>query len=176
MKAKSGMFPALAALPLSLWIGQVRADTAAPPAAATQAAIPSLTPAEFDHARQIYFERCAGCHGVLRKGATGKPLTPDITRERGTEYLKTFIKYGSPAGMPNWGTSGDLSDAEVDLMARYIQLDPPTAPEFSLADIEKSRKDIVPVAKRPTRKMNAYNLDNLFSVTLRDAGEVALIG
>lgn len=176
MKAKSGMFPALAALPLSLWIGQVRADTAAPPAAATQAAIPSLTPAEFDHARQIYFERCAGCHGVLRKGATGKPLTPDITRERGTEYLKTFIKYGSPAGMPNWGTSGDLSDAEVDLMARYIQLNPPTPPEFSLADIEKSRKDIVPVAKRPTRKMNAYNLDNLFSVTLRDAGEVALIG
>ncbi|MGN5479076.1 hypothetical protein ACTMU2_25430 [Cupriavidus basilensis] len=52
--------------------------------------------------------------------------------------------------MPNWGTStGDLSDSEVDLMARYIQLDPPTPPEFSLADIEKSRKDIVPVAKRP---------------------------
>jgi len=23
--------------------------------------------AEFDKARQIYFERCAGCHGVLRK-------------------------------------------------------------------------------------------------------------
>jgi nitrite reductase (NO-forming)/hydroxylamine reductase len=78
---------------------------------------PPMTKAEFDKARQIYFERCAGCHGVLRKGATGKPLTPDITMARGTEYLKTFIKYGSPAGMPNWGTSGDLTDAEVDLMA-----------------------------------------------------------
>jgi nitrite reductase (NO-forming) / hydroxylamine reductase len=96
MKAKSWMFPALAVLPLSLWIGRVRADTTAPPAAATQAAIPSLTTAEFDHARQIYFERCAGCHGVLRKGATGKPLTPDTTRERGTEYLKTFLT-SSPA-------------------------------------------------------------------------------
>ncbi len=178
MKAKSWMFPALAALPLSFWITQSHADTAPAPGAAPaaqQTSAPALSAAEFDQARQIYFERCAGCHGVLRKGATGKALTPDITRQRGTEYLKTFIKYGSPAGMPNWGTSGDLSDTEVDLMARYIQLDPPTPPEFSLADIEKTRKDIVPVAKRPTRKMNAYNLDNLFSVTLRDAGEVALI-
>ncbi|MCL2657634.1 MAG: nitrite reductase [Betaproteobacteria bacterium] len=136
---------------------------------------PKMTQAEFDKARQIYFERCAGCHGVLRKGATGKPLTTDITLERGTEYLKTFIKYGSPAGMPNWGTSGDLSEDEVDLMARYVQQTPPTPPEFSLADIEKSRKEIVPVNQRPTRKMNNYNLSNLFSVTLRDAGQVALI-
>ena len=41
---------------------------------------PPMTQAEFDRARQIYFERCAGCHGVLRKGATGKALTPDITQ------------------------------------------------------------------------------------------------
>ncbi|GLW61737.1 hypothetical protein Hthe01_20860 [Hydrogenophilus thermoluteolus] len=63
---------------------------------------PPMTKAEFEKARKIYFERCAGCHGVLRKGATGKPLTPDITIEKGTPYLETFIKYGSPAGMPNW--------------------------------------------------------------------------
>ena len=43
---------------------------------------PPMTKAEFDKARQIYFERCAGCHGVLRKGATGKPLTPDITHRQ----------------------------------------------------------------------------------------------
>ncbi|MCR4301173.1 MAG: hypothetical protein NUV51_06140, partial [Sulfuricaulis sp.] len=30
---------------------------------------PPLTSAEFTRAKQIYFERCAGCHGVLRKGA-----------------------------------------------------------------------------------------------------------
>ena len=136
---------------------------------------PPMTKAEFAQARQIYFERCAGCHGVLRKGATGKPLTTDITLERGTEYLKTFIKYGSPAGMPNWGTSGELSDAQVDLMARYVQQEPPTPPEYSLADIEKTRKVLIPVDKRPTKKMNKYNLDNLFSVTLRDSGEIALI-
>ena len=136
---------------------------------------PPMTKAEFDKARQIYFERCAGCHGVLRKGATGKPLTPDITMARGTEYLKTFIKYGSPAGMPNWGTSGDLTDAEVDLMGRYVQHEPPTPPEWGMADMKKIWKVIVPPEKRPTRKMNNYNIENVFSVTLRDSGEVAVI-
>ncbi|HQY48124.1 MAG TPA: c-type cytochrome, partial [Usitatibacteraceae bacterium] len=136
---------------------------------------PPMSKAEFDKARQIYFERCAGCHGVLRKGATGKPLTPDITLPRGTEYLKVFIKYGSPAGMPNWGTSGDLNDAEVDLMARYIQQTPPTPPEFGMPEMKATWKVIIPPDKRPKKKMNNYNIENIFSTTLRDTGEVALI-
>ena len=136
---------------------------------------PPLTKAEFDKARQIYFERCAGCHGVLRKGATGKPLTPDLTLDKGMEYLKVFIKFGSAGGMPNWGTSGVLNDDEVDLMARYVQQTPPAPPEYGLKDMEASWKVIVPVDKRPKKKMNNLNLENLFSVTLRDAGEIALI-
>jgi nitrite reductase (NO-forming)/hydroxylamine reductase len=136
---------------------------------------PPMTKAEFDKARQIYFQRCAGCHGVLRKGATGKPLTPDITLERGSEYLKTFINYGSPAGMPNWGTSGELTEDEVDLMARYVQQTPPTPPEYSLADMKATWKVIVPPEQRPTKKMNDYDISNIFSTTLRDTGEVALI-
>jgi nitrite reductase (NO-forming)/hydroxylamine reductase len=136
---------------------------------------PPMKEAEFNQGKQIYFERCAGCHGVLRKGATGKPLTPDITLGKGTDYLKVFIAYGSPAGMPNWQTSGDLTEAQVDLMARYIQQEPPTPPEFGMKDMEATWRDIVPVAQRPTRKMNKYNIANIFSTTLRDSGEVALI-
>jgi nitrite reductase (NO-forming)/hydroxylamine reductase len=136
---------------------------------------PPMTEAEFQEARTIFFQRCAGCHGVLRKGATGKPLTPDITLAKGSEYLKVFIKYGSPAGMPNWGTSGELTDAQVDLMARYVQQTPPTPPEFGLADMKAGWKVLVPPNQRPKKKENTYNLDNLFSTTLRDAGEVALI-
>ena len=136
---------------------------------------PKMSETEFDKAKRIFFERCAGCHGVLRKGATGKPLTPDITLEKGIEYLKVFIKYGSAGGMPNWGTSGVLNDDEVDLMARYIQQTPPAPPEFGLQEMEASWKVIVPVNKRPKKKMNNLNLDNIFSVTLRDAGEIALI-
>ena len=136
---------------------------------------PPMTKAEFDKGRQIYFERCAGCHGVLRKGATGKPLTPDITMAKGTEVLKVFINYGSPAGMPNWGTSGELSAQEVDLMARYIQQEPPTPPEFGMAQMKGSWKVLIAPDKRPTKKENNYNIQNIFSTTLRDTGEVALI-
>src|SRR6516165_7948520 len=118
---------------------------------------PNLTKTEFDQANRIYFERCAGCHGVLRKGATGKPLTPDLTRKLGFEYLRDFITYGSPGGMPNWGSSGQLSQSEVELMARYLLNEPAQPPEFGL------------------KKMKELDIDNLFSVTLRDAGEVALI-
>ncbi len=136
---------------------------------------PPMTTAEFDAGKKIYFQRCAGCHGVLRKGATGKPLTPDITLGKGTDYLKVFINYGSPAGMPNWGTSGDLTEKEVDLMARYIQQEPPVPPEFGMKDMLATWKVNIPVDKRPTKKMNDYNIANIISTTLRDAGEVALI-
>ncbi|MFO1406871.1 MAG: cytochrome D1 domain-containing protein [Steroidobacteraceae bacterium] len=136
---------------------------------------PAMTQAEFDEARQIYFERCAGCHGVLRKGATGKPLTPDITQPKGTEYLKVFINQGSPAGMPSWGKSGELTPAQVDLMARYVQNQPPMPPEFGMKEMKASWQVFVPVQDRPKTKQNKYNIDNIFAVTLRDSGEVALI-
>ncbi len=179
----------LAAVPLAAW-PQEKKDVApgdvqyhaAPSALAgvpmvqsTNPKAPAMTLAEFDTARKIYFERCAGCHGVLRKGATGKPLTPDITLGKGTDYLKVFIAYGSPAGMPNWQTSGDFTEAQVDLMARYIQHEPPVPPEFGMEDMRKTWKLIVPPEQRPKKKMNNYNIENIFSTTLRDTGEVALI-
>ncbi|MCB0360199.1 MAG: c-type cytochrome, partial [Bdellovibrionales bacterium] len=105
--------------------GAPLATTAEDAVVATDADVPPMSKREFKVAKQIFFERCAGCHGVLRKGATGKPLTPDITRKKGTDYLKALINFGSPAGMPNWGTSGELSPEEVDLLARYLQHEPP---------------------------------------------------
>jgi nitrite reductase (NO-forming)/hydroxylamine reductase len=136
---------------------------------------PVLSKAEFDQASRIYFERCAGCHGVLRKGATGKPLTPDLTKKLGFEYLRDFINYGSPGGMPNWGGSGELQPQEIELMARYLLNDPAQPPEFGLEQMKAAWKVIVPVDQRPTKKLNKLDIDNLFSVTLRDAGEIALI-
>ena len=136
---------------------------------------PAVSAVEFKKAKQIFFERCAGCHGVLRKGATGKPLTPNITQKKGTEYLKAFITYGSAGGMPNFGSSGQLSAADVDLMARYLQHEPPVPPEFGMKEMKATWKVLIPVNKRPSKQMNKYNLKNLFSVTLRDTGQVALI-
>lgn len=136
---------------------------------------PVITDEEFARASTIYFERCAGCHGVLRKGATGKPLTPDITRDLGYDAINAFITYGSPAGMPNWGSSGELSEADVDLMARYVLMEPPAPPEFGMPEMKDSWKVLVAPADRPTQKMNDWDIENLMSVTLRDSGEIALI-
>ena len=116
--------------------------------------VPDISKKEFAAAQKIYFERCAGCHGVLRKGATGKALTTDITREQGYDYLNAFITYGSPGGMPNWGESGQLSEKEVDVMTRFLLHEPPQPPEFGMEQIKASWNLIVPVDKRPTKKMN----------------------
>jgi nitrite reductase (NO-forming) / hydroxylamine reductase len=134
-----------------------------------------LTTDEFQTAQTIYFQRCAGCHGVLRKGATGKALTPDLMRENGVDYVNAFIEWGSPGGMPNWGSSGDLTPEEVDLMTRYLFHEPPQPPEWGMATMREHWNLIVPVDERPIEQMNDLDLENLFSVTLRDSGEIALI-
>lgn len=136
---------------------------------------PNMTQAEFDIATEVYFQRCAGCHGVLRKGATGKPLTTDITREKGTDYLKALITYGSPAGMPNWGTSGDLTDEQVDIMARFLQHEPPAPPEWGMPETMASWKLLVAPEDRPAEPQHDRNIENFFLVTLRDSGQVAII-
>ena len=136
---------------------------------------PVLSEAEFHTATQLYFERCAGCHGVLRKGATGKPLTPDLTSQKGTDYLKALITYGSPAGMPNWGTSGEMTPEQIDVMARFLQQEPPAPPEFGMPEMRATWKVLVAPEDRPKSPQHERDIDNFFSVTLRDAGEVALI-
>jgi len=46
-----------------------------------------LNDAEFDKATGMYFQRCAGCHGVLRKGATGKNLEPQANAAKKTTLM-----------------------------------------------------------------------------------------
>ncbi|KIR19362.1 cytochrome D1 domain-containing protein [Pseudomonas brassicacearum] len=152
-------------------------QTAAPeqPRVVKTEGAPDLSQADFDTAKEIYFQRCAGCHGVLRKGATGKPLTPDITQSRGQAYLEALITYGSAAGMPNWGTSNALTKDQITVMAKFIQHTPPTPPEWGMAETRKTWKLLVKPEDRPTKQISTLNLQNLFSVTLRDDGKIALI-
>src|SRR5574343_338046 len=150
------------------------------------AAGPAMTAAEKEQAKKIYFERCAGCHGVLRKGATGKNLEPHWTKKGkdgavteggtlklGQNRLEKIIGYGTDGGMVNFDDI--LTKDEISLMAKYIQNTPDTPPEFSLKDQMDSWKVIVPVNDLLTKQMNNSTLKNMFSVTLRDTGEVALI-
>ncbi len=175
-KQSSRKFILMAALPLALAgvFGSVHAQA------------PELSADEKAQAKKIYFERCAGCHGVLRKGATGKNLEPHWTKKLpdgtmqeggtlklGTDRLSKIISYGTEGGMVNFDDI--LSKDEISLMARYIQTTPDVPPEFGFKDMMGTWKELVPVAQRPKKQMNKFNLKNMFSVTLRDTGEVALI-
>ncbi|OJX72151.1 nitrite reductase [Magnetospirillum sp. 64-120] len=150
----------LSALPMAMATGAFANDTA-------------LTGATKDAAAKIYFERCAGCHGVLRKGATGKNLEPASTTKLGQTRLEKILTNGTEGGMPNFDDI--LTKDEIKMMATYIQMPPDAPPEWGMQAMKGSWKVVVPVDKRPTKKMNNVNLDNVFSVTLRDSGEVALI-
>ncbi|EDP74743.1 nitrite reductase [Hydrogenivirga sp. 128-5-R1-1] len=137
--------------------------------------VPKLTPEEMKKATQMYFDRCAGCHGMLRKGATGPALTPDITRQRGLKYLKTIITNGTPGGMPDWGRQGILSKKEIDLIARYLMHEPPEPPLMSLAEMKKWWKVYIPPEARPTKPQHKLNWKNFMGIILRDVGKVAIV-
>jgi nitrite reductase (NO-forming)/hydroxylamine reductase len=68
-----------------------------------------------------------------------------------------------------------MKPEKIELMAKYLLNDPAQPPEFGMKEMKETWKVLIPVDKRPTKKMNNLDLDNLFSVTLRDTGEIALI-
>jgi len=134
-----------------------------------------LADEEIEWAKQVYFERCAGCHGTLRIGATGPALTPDLMRPKGTLALAAIIFNGTPRGMPDWGNQGFLTKEETEIMAEYLQIEPPQPPEMSLDQMLASWNLIVPPEDRPTEPQTERNWENFMAVTLRDAGQIAVI-
>lgn len=134
---------------------------------------PSLSPEAKAASAKLYFERCAGCHGILRKGATGKNLEPANSIKLGHNRLEKIISYGTEGGMVNFDDI--LTKEEISNMATYIQLTPDTPPEWGMKDMMNSWKLVIKPEDRPKKPMSKVNLKNVFSVTLRDTGEVALI-
>lgn len=103
---------------------------------------------------------------------------PDIgevrAQEIGTDGLGAILRYGTPAGMGNFGQSGILTEQEITHLAVYLQLPPPDAPPLPVADIQDSWNLIVPVASRPATPQHTRNWENYVGVILRDAGQVAI--
>jgi nitrite reductase (NO-forming)/hydroxylamine reductase len=134
-----------------------------------------LTPTAFEEGSRIYFDRCAGCHGTLRAGATGPNIQPERTTQIGTAPIRAILANGTPGGMPPWGRQGILSADQLTLMAKFIQLPPPDPPQRPLSEIRASWSLKVPVASRPKAPQTKRNWENYFGVILRDAGQVAII-
>ena len=155
------------ALDIATYIGQ----QTSPMVAATPVL---LTETEFEETRDVYFDRCAGCHGLYRTGATGPEIGEARAIEIGTDGLAAMMRHGTPGGMPNFGTAGILSEDEITRLAAYLQLAPPEAPALELPEIMASWELMVPVASRPTAPQHSRDWENFFGVVLRDAGKIAI--
>jgi len=126
-----------------------------------------LNEAEFEKANSMYFQRCAGCHGVLRKGATGKNLEPKANKAKktkgtlklGTKRLAKIITVGTEGGMNNFDDI--FTKKEINLIARYIQMEPPVPPERSLAEMKESHKVFVKPENYPTKPVHGRNVAEL---------------
>ncbi|WP_456388023.1 cytochrome D1 domain-containing protein [Profundibacter sp.] len=147
---------------------------------------PTLSPEAFEASKQVYFDQCAGCHGVLRAGATGKNLKPHWKKtaadgtvtEGGTlalghERLAKIITWGTEGGMNNF--SDILTEQQITDVATYIMMEPPKPPEMTLAMMKESRKVYVEEADYPTEPLHGRNWENFFVVIERDVGKVAII-
>jgi nitrite reductase (NO-forming)/hydroxylamine reductase len=132
-----------------------------------------LNEADFETAKALYFQRCAGCHGVLRKGATGKSLEPKETRKKGQKRLERIIALGTEGGMNNFDDI--FSKEEIKMLATYIQMEAPIPPEMDLALMKERTKVHVDPKDYPTKPLHGRNWENFFVVIERDVGKVAII-
>lgn len=161
---------------VALWLaGLALGASLGVPGGAGAAAVPQLSDKETERAQFIYFDRCSGCHGALRKGATGPNITDEKMLDKTLKKLQKTIFEGTDAGMPGWGRTGELTDAETALMARFLQNPVPVPPEFGFKKMKASHKLHVPVAERPKKPEHKRNIDNYFGVILRDVGKGAII-
>ncbi len=134
---------------------------------------PTLSKEKFESSKALYFQRCAGCHGALRKGATGKSLEPEKTRKKGQKRLEKIIALGTEKGMNNFD---DLfTKEEIKDMATFIQMEPPVPSEMSLSLMKERWNTYIEPKDYPTKPEHSLNWENFFLVILRDAGKIGII-
>ena len=116
--------------------------------------VPSITDDEMKEAAGIYFDRCSGCHGALRQGATGPNITPAKTLKKKLAKLEKILWEGTDGGMPGWGASGKMTKAQTQLLARFVQNTPPQPPPWGMKEMKASWK--VGCAGRQTSNQGAF--------------------
>ncbi len=142
-------------------------------AVAEEAKSPTMTKEAFEDTKALYFQRCAGCHGVLRKGATGKNLEPKSTLKLGQKRLEKIITLGTEGGMNNFDDI--FSDEQITNLATYIQMEAPIPPEMTLQMMKDRTKVHIEPKDYPTKPLHGRNWENFFVVIERDAGKIAII-
>lgn len=128
------------------------------------AGAPAVRPAggDWSHARSLFTQHCAECHGDRAEGdpqwrqrnARGRFRAPPLN---GTGHmwhhprgqLRAIIKFGRPpavSDMPGW--EGVLSDGEIDLLIDWLQSLWPEEAYTAWRDIDRRAQQQTPPADR----------------------------
>ena len=97
-----------------------------------EAAAPALEKEDFARAKFVYFDRCSGCHGALRKGATGPNITDEKMQKKSLEELEETIFEGTeaPTALLNnasmcherFGQPTVSTDQIIDWVAHWVSI------------------------------------------------------
>jgi len=119
-------------------------------------------------AAKLFQARCAQCHGADRLGGTGPALLPETLGRLKPERARKVIAKGRAATqMPAFGDT--LSADEIAALVDYIFTRPATTPRWGPAEIEASRKTLVPPERWPAKPTYEADPLNLFVVV--EAGD-----
>ena len=116
----------------------------------------------------IYAQRCAECHGAARLGGIGPALLPENLGRLRKKDAASVIANSRPAvQMPPFADV--LSKDEIDALVALIYTPLSDVPDWSLAEIEKSRVVLTPESALPAKPVHGADPMNLFTVV--EAGD-----
>jgi mono/diheme cytochrome c family protein len=131
--------------------------------AAAAFCLPFAVAAEQADAPALFARKCATCHGEGRLGGMGPALLPENLGRLKADEARKVIAEGRPATqMPAFG--GELSGAEIEALAAYVMTTLPEIPAWGAAEIEASRRILVPAEELPDRPRFTADPLNLFVV------------
>lgn len=114
-------------------------------------------------AEQLYTENCQSCHGEGRLGSMGPALFPEnLSRLRKSKAVKVIQQGRLSTQMPSFDNI--LSANEIDKLVEFIYSPAETLPQWTIADINRTRIEHFDQSKLPNTPQFEADLMNLFIV------------
>lgn len=116
-----------------------------------------------DDVAGLYAQHCAQCHGADRLGIMGPALLPEnLTRLRKADAANVIAQGRAATQMPPFAKV--LDRAAIDALVEYVYTPLAQIPRWGMAEIEASRKMLVPLTELPDRPVHNARLMNMFIV------------
>ncbi|KTB66773.1 cytochrome C oxidase Cbb3 [Pseudomonas fluorescens] len=110
-----------------------------------------------------YGEYCQSCHGLNRIGASGPALLPESLGRIKPDEVRKVIEQGRPASQMV-GFGSQLSAAQIDGLANFLQQPPATPATWNAQDIRNSHRLLADLRTLPSTPQHHADPLNLFVV------------